>query len=100
GLTQTIALMEPILAGLGFGQGRVATIETDDPFWLGEALRAIESVTAAGAPRPAAFQAIGPKRDVLRLALRELHHAAPAPVDVIALPAGAPFGAIELNLQG
>ena len=28
GLTKTIALAEPILAGLGFGQGRVATIET------------------------------------------------------------------------
>ena len=31
GLTSTIALAEPILAGLGFGAGRVATIETDDP---------------------------------------------------------------------
>ena len=31
GLTKTIALAEPILLGLGFGPGRVATIETDDP---------------------------------------------------------------------
>ena len=36
GLTRTIALAEPILAGLGFGAGRVATIETDDPDALGE----------------------------------------------------------------
>ena len=41
GLRKTIALAEPILAGLGFGGGRVATIETDDPDALGEALRAI-----------------------------------------------------------
>jgi ferredoxin len=98
GLTKTIALAEPILAGLGFGAGRVATIDTDDPFALGAALRAIEQ--ADGAPRPAAFQPVGAKRDVLRLALRELHHAAPAPVDIVALPEGAPFGTVELNVEG
>src|SRR5262245_52997425 len=97
GLTRTLGLAEPILAGLGFGAERVATIETDDPFALGEALR---FDAAAPAPRPASFQPIGAKRDVLRLALRELHHAAPAPVDVIALPAGAPFGAVNLNVEG
>jgi ferredoxin len=98
GLYKTIALAEPILTGLGFGAGRVATIETDDPFALGKTLRAIEP--AAGAPRPAAFQPVGAKRDVLRLALRELHHAAPAPVDIVALPEGAPFGTVELNVEG
>jgi ferredoxin len=98
GLHQTIALADPILAGLGFGTGRVATIETDDPFGLGAALRAI--APAESAPRPATFQPVGAKRDVLRLALRELHHAAPAPVDIVALPAGAPFGTVELNVEG
>ena len=98
GLYKTLALAEPILAGLGFGVGRVATIETDDPFALGDALRAIEP--AAGAACPATFSAIGAKRDVLRLALRELHHAAPAPVDIVALPDGAPFGTVELNVEG
>jgi ferredoxin len=98
GLYKTIALAEPILAGLGFGVERVATIETDDPFWLGETLRAI--VPTDGAPRPATFQPVGAKRDVLRLALRELHHAAPAPVDIVALPEGAPFGTVTLNVEG
>jgi ferredoxin len=98
GLYQTIALAEPILAGLGFGGGRVAPIETDDPFALGETLRAI--APSGGAPRPASFQPVGAKRDVLRLALRELHHAAPAPVDVVKLPDGAPFGAVTLDVEG
>jgi ferredoxin len=98
GLYKTVALAEPILAGLGFGAARVATIETDDPFALGETLRAIEPLD--GAPRPAAFQPVGAKRDVLRLALRELHHAAPAPVDIVALPEGAPFGTVVLNVEG
>src|SRR5216683_2600040 len=98
GLVRTLALAEPILAGLGFGGGRVATIETDDPDALGATLRAVEA--GAGAPRPASFLPAGPQRDVLRLALRELHHAAPAPVDVVALPAGAPFGVVEVNVEG
>src|SRR5262249_45047851 len=98
GLAKTLALADPILAGLGFGPGRAATIETDDPFALGDALRAI--VPSDAAPRPAAFQPVGAKRDVLRLALRELHHAAPAPVDVVALPEGAPFGTVNLAVEG
>jgi len=98
GLYKTIALADPILAGLGFGTGRVATIETDDPFALGAILRAI--VPADGAIRPATFQPVGAKRDVLRFALRELHHAAPAPADIVALPAGAPFGAVTLDVEG
>jgi ferredoxin len=98
GLTKTIALAEPILEGLGFGIGRVTTIETDDPDFLGETLRA--AVVQEPSPRPASFTAVGPKRDVMRLALRELRRAAPAPVDVIALPQGAPFGKVELNVEG
>jgi len=98
GLAQTIGLAEPILSGLGFGEQRLAAIETDDPFALGEALRAIAFTT--GAARPATFTAVGGKRDVLRLALRELHRAAPAPVDVIALPKGAPFGAVDIDVEG
>ncbi len=98
GLAKTLALAEPILAGLGFGPGRVATIETDDPDAFGDALRTID--VEAPAPRPASFLPAGGKRDVMRLALRELQRAAPTPVDVIALPEGAPFGAIELNVEG
>jgi ferredoxin len=98
GLSKTLALAEPILAGLGFGAGRVATIETDDPDSLGDALRAIAAQDPA--PRPASFLPVGGKRDVMRLALRELQRAAPAPVDVIALPQGAPFGAVEINVEG
>jgi ferredoxin len=98
GLAKTIALAEPILAGLGFGAGRVATIETDDPDMLGSTLRAI--ARAEPAPHPASFMPAGGKRDLLRLALRELHRASPAPADIVPLPAGAPFGAVELNVEG
>jgi ferredoxin len=98
GLRGTLALAEPILAGLGFGGTRVATIETDDPDALGDALRAIGSLE--GAPRPASFLPVGAKRDVMRLALRELQRSAPTPVDLVPLPAGAPFGTVEINAEG
>ena len=98
GLARTLALAEPILSGLGFGAGRAATIETDDPDALGATLREIDIATPA--PRPASFMPVGAQRDVMRLALRELQRAAPTPVDVIALPAGAPFGKVEVNVEG
>lgn len=98
GLHRTIALAEPILTGLGYGAGRVATIDTDDPDALGEALRAIAPGPARTAR--ASFRPAGGKRDVQRLALRELHRVAPQPVDLINLPQGAPFGAIAVNAEG
>jgi len=98
GLTRTIALADPILAGLGFGPARLSVIATDDPDHLIEALRTAPA--DAPTPRPASFRAVGGKRDVLRFALAELHRAAPAPVDVIPLPEGAPLGAVEVDAAG
>jgi ferredoxin len=98
GLLRTMALADPILTGLGFGADRIAAIETDDPDLLIEALREIPSMPSA--PRPASFRAVGRKRDVLHFALSELHRSAPAPVDIIALPEGAPLGAVEIDVGG
>src|SRR6202020_2116389 len=41
GLSRTIAVADPIFVGLGFGAGRISTIETDDPDDLLDALRKI-----------------------------------------------------------
>jgi ferredoxin len=98
GLLRTMALADPILTGLGFGRARVATIETDDPDLLLEALRAIPAMPPA--PRPTSLRPQGAKRSVLRLALSALYRAAPAPVEVVALPEGAPFGAVEVDAGG
>jgi ferredoxin len=98
GLTMTLALAESILSGLGFGSGRTTTIETDDPDALGATLR--EFVAPEPKACPASFLPAGGKREVLRLALRELQRAAPNPAEVIALPEGAPFGAVEVDVNG
>src|SRR6202000_2082463 len=98
GLLRTMALADPILTGLGFGLDRIATIETDDPDILSETLRAIPPMPPA--PRRATFRPLGGKRSVLRFALSELHRAAPEPARIIALPKGAPFGAVEIDTGG
>jgi ferredoxin len=98
GLNKTIAFAQAIVAGVGFDGPRIASIETDDPDLLGQSLRAIEAAAPVG--KPASFVAVGKKRDVLQLTLRELHAAAPAPVDVIALPEGAPFGKVDVKVDG
>jgi ferredoxin len=98
GLSQTIAMADAILSGLGFAGRRVSTIETDDPDTFGETLRGIEPGTTV--QRPATFRTVGKRRDLLRFALTELHRAAPAPTDVIALPEGAPLGAISVKVDG
>jgi len=98
GLTQTITMADTIVANLGLSGRRVATIETDDPDLLGETLAAIELVPTV--ERPATFKTVGSRRDLLRFALQELHRVAPAPTDVIALPDGAPLGAITVDVEG
>jgi ferredoxin len=98
GLRLTMAMANAIVSGLGFSGTRVAAIETDDPDVLGDALRTIEPCAAVVGP--STFKTVGKRRDLLRFALRELHRVAPAPTDVIALPDGAPLGAISVDVDG
>jgi ferredoxin len=98
GLSQTIAMADAILSGLGFAGRRVSTIETDDPDTLGETLRGVEPGSTV--QRPSTFRTVGKRRDLLRFALTELHRAAPAPTDVIALPEGSPLGTVSVNVGG
>ena len=98
GLRQTLATAHTLLSALGYGAAPVTTIETDDPDTLVAQLKA--APFTGGTQKPATFQATGGKRDVLRLALRELHRAAPTPVDTIALAKGAAFGRIDVRAEG
>lgn len=98
GLTQTIDMAATILAGLGFEGRRVTAIETDDPDSMLEQLNGIGKLAAVNAP--ATFKTVGKRRDLLRFALSELHRLASKPVDVIALPQGAPIGAVSVDTGG
>jgi len=97
-LTRMLALAGAALGGLGYGASGAATIAADDPDALEAALA--EPLSTVPAREPASFAAAGGKRGVLALAMRELHRAAPAPVDVVALPKGAPFGTVNVDVAG
>jgi ferredoxin len=98
GLRATVDLAQRLLSAQGYGAEPVATIETDDPDVLLAALRG--RVASQVSPRPSGFLPVGGKRDLMTLALREMHAAAPTPVPVIALDKGAPFGRVTVNTEG
>jgi ferredoxin len=98
GLFRTLTIANLLAEALGYGAERCGLIETDDPDALRAALDAISPGTAS--PRPATFLPVGRKRSVLDSTMVEFHRAAPAPVDAVALPAGAPFGSLDVNVEG
>jgi ferredoxin len=99
GLHHTAALAETVLRALGYGSATgapvVSVIETDDPDALSAALACAPLGTQA--PTRATFLPMGAKRNLLEFSFRELHRAAPHPVDVVPLAAGAPFGGLEID---
>lgn len=98
GLQRVAEMTATIVAGLGYGAGAVRIIDTDDPDQLRAALDAAPPGTATA--KPASFVPRGARRGVLETTFRELHQAAPAPVDMVPLAHGAPFGGVELNVEG
>ena len=98
GLTRALDMTETIVSSLGYGAGVVYLIETDDP----DQLRAALDATPAGivTTTPASFVPRGAKRGVLETTFRELHLAAPVPVDVVPLAKSAPFGGVTLDVEG
>ena len=96
GLASQVGLAEAAFSGLGYGSGRVAVIDAADPDAVADELWAlpVDPVEAG------MFLPMGPKRTVTMLALRHLHKVAPAPVEVLPLPPGAPFGRVSVNVDG
>jgi ferredoxin len=97
GLSQVAELSSTIVMALGYGEDIIRIVQTDDPDMLRDALDAAPRGTATS--RPASFLPMGAKRGLLENALHELHRAAPTPVDRIALPGGAPFGNVVLDVD-
>ncbi|MFH1345199.1 MAG: 4Fe-4S binding protein [Pseudomonadota bacterium] len=98
GLRRAVEMSDTIVSALGFGTGLVRILETDDPDQLRIMLDAQPAGTAT--PRPASFVPRGAKRGVLETTFRELHLAAPVPVDIVPLQPGAPFGGVNLSVEG
>lgn len=97
GLASQVGLAEAAMSGLGYGSGRVSVIDARDP----EAVEAELWSLPRQAPAAAGFfLPMGGKRAVTMLALRHLHKVAPAPVEVLPLAPGAPFGRLQVAVEG
>ena len=92
-----LEMTERVLVALGFGEGRCMVLHADDPEALGEALYGL--VRRPGSAAPQEMLPVGDKRALTKLALRQLHAAAPAPVDRVDLAPGAPFGAVLVDTE-
>lgn len=97
GLAQQAGIAEALTNGLGFGGGRVGVVTDVDPDAVE---RQLWDLPPQRSIVPGTYIPMGSKRTVTRLALSHLHKVAPAPVDEIALPQGAPFGAVEVDVAG
>lgn len=97
GLAGQAGIVEAMTTGLGMGGGRISVITDADPDAVEREVWDLQTQTTT---EPATYIPMGDKRSVTRLALSHLHKVAPAPVDEIALPQGAPFGAVDVDVAG
>lgn len=95
-LENEMELAELIFGGLGYGQGRTHIIDNQDP-------TAVETIMASlnydDVMPKGDFLPMGRKRAIISLALNQLHSKAPAPVNNIELPNGAPFGTLQVDTE-
>ncbi len=96
GLEASLDLIRAIGTATGYAEDICALIQTDDPDALGAALW--HPATGARAQR-ASFLPPADKRGLLLLAVEEMIRTAPAPAETIPLPAGAPFGRVDLDVD-
>lgn len=97
GLARQVELADALMAGMGYGAGRVAVIDAADPEVV-EAL--LWSLPHDAAPPARLFLPMGGRRTVTMLGLRHLNAASPAPATVLPLPDGAPFGRVQVAAAG
>jgi ferredoxin len=90
-------LVEAMLEGQGFGAGRLHILVEADPDAVEGALYNLPEVPPIVA---GTFLPMGDKRALMRSAVAQLHKAAPMPQEIVPLPAGAPFGAVEIDAAG
>ena len=98
GLEDQIALANNFLEGLGYGgEGRIALIVEQDPDVAQAALYDLPKVKGV---KPAAFTPAGSKREIARTILAKLNEASGRPIELLALPEGAPYGRLNIDIEG
>ncbi|CAN1538512.1 4Fe-4S ferredoxin-type, iron-sulphur binding domain containing protein [Rhabdaerophilaceae bacterium] len=97
-LAKLTNLAQELLPALGYPRDAVNILATDDPDAMLASLRALPKGVVAA--EPAGFLPTGGKRQVMMLALREWRNVAPERPSSVALPDGAPFGAVKVDTSG
>lgn len=97
GLAEQIGLAETVMEGLGYGGGRIHLLDAPEPDAIEAALYDLPPRDAAPAGN---FLPLGGKRTRTMLGLNHLHAKAPQKIDILPLPAGAPFGAVTVRAEG
>jgi ferredoxin len=94
-LEQQMAVAQAILSGLGYGEGHFQLIRASNAAELDSALALLPP---APAPQQAAlYNVAADKRNALDFALAHLLQQAPHKAEQIALPTGAPYGAVTVD---
>ena len=96
-LERQIALAESIVRALGYQGAHFKLLRAGDASALARQVWAVEPALAVRAP--SAFHWTTDKRTTVFLAIEHLLAHAPVPTTEIALPAGAPFGTIDVNRE-
>lgn len=98
-LSSQYAIAQTILTALGYRGEHLALVRAEDAPSLDAALHAMPP--AQGVKRMASFAASTEKRTTLDFAIdhlaREVPQAPAQPVEIIELPAGAPFGSVSVD---
>lgn len=94
-LAEQMAVAQAVMDGLGYRGEFFSLIHAPDVEALDLALQAL-TPNRATVP-PAGFHAAAAKRETLGVAIDHLATHAPAPADVVPLPAGAPLGAVRVD---
>ena len=92
-VTHQLGVATDILDGMGYPDTMLQLCQAGDD----QLMHQLESLPAVDGRRPAAFAALDEKRSVIRLAVDHLYEQAPAPRPLVSLPAGAPFGEVQLD---
>ncbi len=103
-LSEQMAVAQAIIDGLGYDGIRLQLLHARDAAELDRELQRFAARPSTGeahdsvgnAVPAAAFHVAAAKRQTLDFAITHLARHAPAPQDTIALPAGAPFGAVNI----
>lgn len=97
GLTGQSELMNAFMRGVGHEGDRVRVICEQDPDALETLLADLPGLSDLA---PQEFVAVGDKRSIARGALLKLKETSPSPLDIVVLPAGAPYGRISVDTEG